>query len=70
MGEDDSFLRQDEDAFWLSRRGVLTSSSFKASLPRRMTDCTILNSHTEPFSLTILACEKRDIVWTMWVQGT
>jgi hypothetical protein len=70
MGEDDAFVRRDEDSFWLSRRGVLTSSSFKVSLPRRVTDCATLNSRTEPFGLTILACENRDIVWTLWVQRT
>jgi hypothetical protein len=62
MGEEDLFVRRDEDAFWLSRRGVWTSSSFNVSLPRRVRDGTILSSRTIPFRFTFLAFEKNDIV--------
>lgn len=62
VGEEVWFSRLDEDARWDSRRGVLTSSVFNVSAPRRLTDCTILSSRTVPLAFTFLDLEAKDIM--------
>lgn len=51
-----------DDAFCEPWRGVLTSSVFRLSVPRRVTVCTSLSSRTLPFGTIFLGLEERDIV--------
>ena len=65
LGEEVWFGWLDLGAFPVSRQGVVTSSAFNVSAPRRLTDCTIFSSRTAPFAFTFRGLEERDIVRTL-----
>jgi len=52
--------------FAAPRRGVLTSSVFRASYPLRLTVCTILSSLKPPFALIFFGLEESDMAWNRW----
>jgi hypothetical protein len=59
-GEEELNCRLVDCAFIELRRGVLISSVFRISFPRRVTDWTSLCSLTMPFGLTFFAFEDSD----------
>ena len=59
IGEEEPLYQLVDAVFFF---GVLTSSDFRISAPRRLMEWTSLSSRTVPFGLTFLALEEWDIV--------
>jgi hypothetical protein len=61
IGEEERLCRLVDGASFF---GVLTSSVFIVSPPRRLMECTSFSSRTVPFRLTFFGFEAKDIVGT------